>query len=86
MPESPNSIAPPPRAAPLPERGDGRYQELIVELEPAALPHAGGRDVDLTQPASASKCGVGCGVLPDAREPLAADNQPVAVPQDDRSY
>jgi hypothetical protein len=66
MRESPNSI-PPPATAPLLKRGDGRYEELVVELEPAALPNGGGRDVDLTL-ASSPKCGVRFGVFPDATE------------------
>ena len=47
MREMPDSVPPPLAMDLLPDRGTG-YEERVVELEPAALPHASGRDVDLT--------------------------------------
>ena len=76
--EMPDSVPPPLAMDLLPDRGTG-YEERVVELEPAALPHASGRDVDLTRPASACECGVGCGVLPDAAEASVAENRGVVV-------
>jgi hypothetical protein len=79
MRELPDAIPPPPPPAMalLPDRGTGRAEERLVELGPAALPRTSGRDVDLTQPASACGCGVGCGVLPDAVEASGAENRGV---------
>jgi hypothetical protein len=79
MRELPDSIPPRSAMALLPDRGTSRYEERVVGLEPAAGPHASGRDVDLTEPASACECGVGCGVLPDAAEASVAENRAVVV-------
>ena len=79
MRELPDSIPPPPAMARLPDRGTNPYGERVVGLVPAARPHASGRDLDRTQPASACECGVGCGVLPDATEASVAENRGVVV-------
>jgi hypothetical protein len=51
MRELPDSIQPPPAMALPPDRRTGPREERVVELEPAAPPHASGRDLDRTQPA-----------------------------------